>query len=468
MRQKIVPVGSEPIACGVVSYFGGPRGRFAHPETTGGWFSPLRIIIAVTWVFTSFGFLAKANCAGGTVGPDGSTVLDWGANRQYTSACYNDIVPLYSGRGLDQGIFPYAYSWAEGDITRYMEYPVLAGLFQGALAGLSRASYGLVDWAGVPPAGWYFALTALVLSVLWTLTIVMVCKLAGRRMWDTILVAASPIIIVHAFTNWDIPSIFFVVSALVVIRRQPRRWQLWSGILIGLGAALKLWPLFILGAYLVVAVRNSRLSAWFGVAGAAIGAWLAVNVPIALAYPAAWGEFYRLNSARSWEWTTIYAVISRNTGWDFSISALNTFSFVAFAVSCAIIAVVGWKLQREPRIAELIFLILAAFLIFNKVWSPQYSLWLVVPAVLALPHWRLLLSWMVTEMLLWPVLMWHMIGLDNKGLPHEFLDFMVLVRGGFIIAIAVMIICQMMGKIPDKVRAAHDGRDPLLGGFARS
>ena len=37
----------------------------------------------------------------------------------------------------------------------------------------------------------------------------------------------------------------------------------------------------------------------------------------------------------------------------------------------------------RPRVAQLAFLLVAGFLILNKVWSPQYSLWLVPLAVLA-------------------------------------------------------------------------------------
>ena len=53
-----------------------------------------------------------------------------------------------------------------------------------------------------------------------------------------------------------------------------------------------------------------------------------------------------------------------------------------------------------PRLAALCFLIVAAFLLVNKVWSPQYSLWLVPLAVLALPRWRVLLTWMLVDALL--------------------------------------------------------------------
>jgi len=52
---------------------------------------------------------------------------------------------------------------------------------------------------------------------------------------------------------------------------------------------------------------------------------------------------------------------------------------------------------RAPpsRLPQLCFLVLAAFLMTNKVWSPQYVVWLVPLAVLARPR-------------LWPYLLWQL------------------------------------------------------------
>lgn len=154
---------------------------------------------------------------------------------------------------------------------------------------------------------------------------------------------------------------------------------------------------------------------------------------------------------------------------------LNTVSLALFIASCVAIAILGLVVKRQPRMAELVFLIIAAFLLFNKVWSPQYSLWLVIPAVLAFPRWRLLLTWMAVDMLVWPVLMWHMHGADNNGLPAEFLDVVVLTRTGLIVVLVVCVVRQMLGKnLPgqqisgdrnqaDPVYRAHNGYDPLAG-----
>ncbi|MDK8241913.1 glycosyltransferase family 87 protein [Corynebacterium coyleae] len=461
--DRVQPGKTEPVARGWVNYLGGPMGRFAQIGRARFW-TPLRAIIAVAYIFLSFGALQKSRCAGGKMDDNGIMQLNWDGNRQFVAACYNDIIPLYGARGLDQPGFVYAYSWVEDDLTRYMEYPVLAGLFQQLSAWIARGTYFLTD-SFLPESGWYFYVTALLMSIIWVITIRMVAELAGNRIWDTLLVAGSPLLIVHAFTNWDIPSIFFAVAAMLAARN--RKWWL-AGVLVGLGTAFKLWPLFILGAYLTVAIRKRDLVPFFKMVGATAITWIAVNAPVYLRYPDAWSEFNRLNTDRGWEWTTIYAVLSREFGWagfDSGEGApviLNAVTLILFLLGCLFVLILGLRAPQTPRIAELIVLIVGFFLLFNKVWSPQYSLWFVVPAVLALPYWRLLLSWMVADMMVWPVLMWHMMGDDNMGVPGWFLDIFILARDAFIVAVMVLVVKQMLGKRPDKVRDAHNGHDPLM------
>lgn len=461
--NRVQPGRTEPLAQGWVEFLGGPMGRFAQIGRAKFW-SPLRAIIAVAYVFLSFGFLSKANCSLGKPDSNGTLQLNWAGNRQYTSFCYNDIVPLYGARGLDKPGFVYDYSWVEDGLTRYMEYPVLAGLFQQFCATISRGTYFMVHRL-LPEVGWYFWVTALLISILWVCTARMVAELAGNRVWDTLLVVGSPLLIMHAFTNWDIPSIFFAVAALLAAR--DRKYWL-AGVLIGAGTAFKLWPLFALGAYLTIAIRKRDFAPFAKMTVAAAGTWAAVNLPVYLRNPDAWGEFNRLNTERGWEWTTIYAVISRTFGWtgfdngDGTPVILNTVSFALFGAGCLAVLVLGLKAPRTPRVAELLALIVGCFLLFNKVWSPQYSIWLIVPAVLALPNWKLLLSWMSVDMMVWPVLMWHMLGAENKGLPGEVLDIVIVCRDALIVLIMVRIVQQMYGRIDDKVLQAHNGHDPLL------
>ena len=79
----------------------------------------------------------------------------------------------------------------------------------------------------------------------------------------------------------------------------------------------------------------------------------------------------------------------------------------------------GLLAPRRPRLPQLLFLVVAAFLLTNKVWSPQYSLWLLPLAVLARPSWRALLAWQVTECLVWvPRLLWFL-GTGDKGVGYN-------------------------------------------------
>src|SRR6201999_4626162 len=72
---------------------------------------------------------------------------------------------------------------------------------------------------------------------------------------------------------------------------------------------------------------------------------------------------------------------------------LNEVVLALFVLCCAAIAYVALTAPRRPRVAQLAFLVVAAFLVTNKVWSPQYSLWLVPLAGLAVPRWGVPLGW---------------------------------------------------------------------------
>ncbi len=152
--------------------------------------------------------------------------------------------------------------------------------------------------------------------------------------------------------------------------------------------------------------------------------WLVINVPVLLAYPHGWYEFIRLNSERPPEydsWYFIYATLTRSKIWDAAPGAdaptlVNLLSLALFLLACAAIGWLGLSAQRRPRFAQLAFLVIAAFLLTNKVWSPQYSLWLLPLAVLALPRWRPLLLWQASEAIVWVLLMLSFAGVANKGL----------------------------------------------------
>jgi len=76
---------------------------------------------------------------------------------------------------------------------------------------------------------------------------------------------------------------------------------------------------------------------------------------------------------------------------------LNEMSAAALIVAFAAIALLALAAPRRPRLPQVCFLLLAAFLMTNKVWSPQYVIWLVPLAVLARPRLLPYALWQLAE-----------------------------------------------------------------------
>ena len=78
--------------------------------------------------------------------------------------------------------------------------------------------------------------------------------------------------------------------------------------------------------------------------------------------------------------------------------ALNLVAGGLFAVACAGIAVLALAAETPAAAAAAgRSSCVAAFLLTNKVYSPQYVLWLLPLAVLARPRWRDFLIWQAGE-----------------------------------------------------------------------
>ena len=105
---------------------------------------------------------------------------------------------------------------------------------------------------------------------------------------------------------------------------------------------------------------------------------------------------------------------------------------------------------------------IAAFLLTNKVWSPQYSLWLLPLAVLALPRWRPLLLWQASEAIVWVLLMLYFDGEANKGLSiYPFINA-ALLRDAMVLILVYLVIRDILRPSGDLVRMAGDD-DPSGG-----
>lgn len=473
--DRVLPSRDDVVVAEASNIVGGPIGTHAVIGRSRAW-TPLRVLFLLALCALALSWFGKAAClqqAPADPGNASSTSmrLNWDNQRQFTNLCYSDVIALFGAERLDRGAFPYRTFWFDktpdgGEQKRYMEYPVITGMYMYGVASVARAWESLSDsWGFLKSLDVvvFFDLAALGLALFWLVTIWATALTARRRVWVAWIAALSPLVIVHAFTNFDALAVAFVALAMLAWARQ-RPWL--AGILIGLGAATKLYPLLLLAVLFILCLRAGRLRAFAEAAGAAVVTWVAVNLPILILYPTGWREFFRYNTDRSADSDTIYRVIADVGGFSWDVGILNIVSFVLLLVVVAGITALGLRAGQRPRVAQLMFLLVAGFLLVNKVWSPQYSLWLVPLAVLAIPHTRLLFTWMIIDALVWIPRMGLFLDDDRRWLPDQWFTFAVLVRAAMVIALCIVVVWQILRPADDLIRQGPDGElldDPAGG-----
>jgi len=99
-------------------------------------------------------------------------------------------------------------------------------------------------------------------------------------------------------------------------------------------------------------------------------------------YPG-WREFYAFSATRDTEASTFWFIghylAKTGIGQRLPQCAGHPGRAVALALIVALagVATAGLLAPVRPRLAQLAFLAVLGFLLTTKVWSPQYSLWLV-------------------------------------------------------------------------------------------
>lgn len=296
------------------------------------------------------GIALKAPCAGG----------DWADGRQYTRFCYSDIVPLLDTEQLVGGRLPFLQQCLDAG-GQCDEYPVLTMYFMRA-----------AGWIGGETTTGFFMANVLLLWVCAAAIATCLYMLGGKPMWF----ALTPTLIVYGFMNWDLFAVAFATGGLLAFAR---RRDGWAGIMLGLGAAAKFYPALLVIPLIATRLRDREPDGAIRIGWSAAGTWLLVNLPFAAASPSGWWEFFRFNSTRPADWDSLWYIgcqrvhLSAICGQTARINALSLAIFIASFAGIWV-----WKARREPGFARwtLAFPLLVLFLLSNKVYSPQYGLWL--------------------------------------------------------------------------------------------
>jgi Glycosyltransferase family 87 len=364
------------------------------------------------------GLAFKAPCAVG----------DWNDGRPFTRGCYTDLVGLLHSEQLAGNRLPYLDP-CQGipEDSTCDEYPVL-----------TMWTMRVTAWASGPSTTRFFFANAILMWIAAFWIALCLYVMVGRRV---LYFALAPALALAATNNWDLLAVALTTGAtLAYVRRR----DVWSGVLLGLGAAAKLYPALLVVPFVAGRFRGKEPDRGIRLAWAAAGTWVALNLPFALWGTTGWLEFFQNSKARSASWNSLWDAackLATDEGCA-NTSLINVASLVLFVAWVAVVWFV--KARRDPGFPRwtLGFPILVIFLLSNKVYSPQFSLWLLPWFALALPSLGLFISFEVADVVVF-LTEFGWLGAQNgvtgglTEIPTAVFELAVIVRA------AILVLCVL-------------------------
>ncbi len=294
---------------------------------------------------------------------------------------YSDVVRLglnhYVHGGQVVHPLPYVHS--------RIEYPVLLGF-----------TLWLPTWLPGGPASWLAATGVMTAAA----TFASIGLLHRRHPASAWWIAASPALLLDAGVNWDLIGVAFLVGGVVWFGERRYRW---SGCSTAAGTCFKLFPVVV--APMALAALGGR---WWRSLGPradpnrpevesparALAHWLipftvvvsVVLVPFVIVAPTNTLWFIRFNSLRPQKdslWELVGRVFGHSAVTHQDIDSLSLLAVMA------VMAYGAWKVWRaDPEhqgraVALASAMALIAWMAVNKVWNPQYILWVFAAGALA-------------------------------------------------------------------------------------
>jgi uncharacterized membrane protein len=285
----------------------------------------------------------------------------WATPDQYVHACYSDIPSLYGERELDDD------RWSYSSTTNAVEYPVLTGT---------------VMWffARVIPSGEnemlnYFRVNQIFIAGLFLFIVFIVYRIKPEFAY---LSAIAPAAVASLYINWDL---WAIASMMLSIYWFDRKKYAHSALAMGISISTKFLPIFLLLPIALILWRRNEIKELARYLGIAVATFLIFNVPVMLTTPDGWLRFYQLNFDRGEDWGSLWYAFS---SLGVNLGSTNFFAILTLAVAVLVISLLIFSTKETVQLADLSFIVLALVMIASKVYSPQYVLWLVPLAVIAM------------------------------------------------------------------------------------
>jgi len=284
---------------------------------------------------------------------------NWATPDQYIHACYSDLPSLFGERGMVDNTWPYASD------TNAVEYPVITGIVMYATSFVARTPVS------------YFNFNALFLALLFICVVFIVRKIKPEF---TYLVPVAPAMIASLYINWDL---WAIATMMLAIYWFDRKAYLYSSVALAVSISTKFLPIFLLLPIIFILWRSNQIREIFKYAATTFGVWLAINLPFALTTPTGWWRFYKLNLSREADWGSLWLAFNQL---GLGLANLNYLAVLLLLIGLTAFVIFLFEVKNTPTLASVAFIVLAIVMVASKVYSPQYVLWLIPLAVIALTH----------------------------------------------------------------------------------
>jgi uncharacterized membrane protein len=361
---------------------------------------PLATLIFLALLATLLGIFKFSSCEGN----------GWATPAQYIHACYSDIPALYGERDLDKD------QWSYSSTTDAVEYPVLTGTVMWIFA--------LATPAGENEIRNYYRINIAFLAALFILIAVIVYRIRPRFAY---LATLAPAAIGSLYINWDL---WAIASMMLSIYWFDQKKYKHSAIAIGISISTKFLPVFLLLPIVLILWRRNQVKELIRYIAIAVATFAAINLPVLLTTPEGWLRFYELNFDRGQDWGSLWYAL---TSLGVNLGNTNFFAILALLVSVLFISLLIFSTREILTLADVSFIVLALVMIASKVYSPQYVLWLVPLAAIALSNRKDLHAfwmWQIAEVIYHVAIWQHLATVTGAkfGLPLGGYALITLIR----------------------------------------
>ncbi len=429
------------------------------------------LIVLLCGLTLALAYANKARCAGGAIDESGRSLVF--EERKDTAVCYSDIQFLWLGRDIDNHVFPYVGGAItdDGALTGgAVEYPVLSGLLMwaGAIGATNDADFL-----------WH---SALLLTPFALLTAWMLARMAGPA---ALLWAIGPPLVLYAFHNWELPVVCTAVAAVYVMTMltglSVRARGIIAGVLLALGFCLKIYPgIFVLPlAFYVLtegAPRDGRRLRELDVAGAsqtllaAMATVVAVNLPFVLAGIEGWRASITFQQMRQadittnsiWYWghqALFGRTAETSASWHTMVSVVSPLLIFASFALALWLGYRRWTPASAFPWVGVSGAMLAGFLLFHKVHSPQYTLWIIPFLVLLEVPWTLVAGYLLADIAVGVGVFRYFAALgagENVHLMEGIVQFGVWLRSALLLVLFFLFVwtrSRTLGRAQHEIRA---------------